>query len=75
MEKEVDEVQIEVDSSHDVLLRGELVHDHVGVKYDEPTEQQRSSNGDHKLQRLTPEKNLQGKHIKIMALIKAHQHL
>lgn len=60
MEEEVDEVQIEADSSHDVFLGGELVHNHMCVKYDEPAEQQSSSNGNHKLQRLTPEKYLYG---------------
>lgn len=58
VEKKVEKVQIEVDGGHDVLLSGHLVHDHVCVKYDEATEDQRSPNSQHKLQSLTPKEYL-----------------
>ena len=58
VDEEVDEVQVQTDRSHDVLFRGELVHDDVCIKYDEATEQQGTPNGDDKLQGLTPEKYL-----------------
>ena len=40
MQEEVDDVEVQVDRGHDVLLRRQLVHQHVGVKYDEQREQQ-----------------------------------
>lgn len=35
LDEEVDDVQVKLDGSHDVLLRGQSVHDHVGVEDDE----------------------------------------
>lgn len=61
VDKEVDEIQVEVDGSHDVILSGKLVHDEVGVKYDEATEDQGACDREHKLQCLAPHKNLMKK--------------
>ena len=36
------------------------MHDEVGVEYDEPTEDNGASNGDHKLHGFTPEEHLGG---------------
>lgn len=40
MQEQVDDVQVEVDGGQDVLLWGELLHQHVGVVDDEATEDQ-----------------------------------
>ena len=61
VDKQVNKVQVEVDGGNDVLLRRELVHDDVGVKDDKTTEQHSPSNGQHKLQCLAPEEQLQDK--------------
>lgn len=58
VDKEVDEIQVKVDCSHDVLLWRKLVHDDVSVKYDEATEHYSTSNGEYKLQCLTPKEHL-----------------
>jgi len=58
VDKQVDEVQVEVDGSHDVLLWRQLVHDHVSVKYDKAAEEQGTSNGEDKFYSLTPEEQL-----------------
>ena len=38
MQEEIDDVQVEVYGSQDVLLRGELLHQQAGVIDDEATE-------------------------------------
>ena len=45
IEEEVDEIEIEADCSHNVLIGGEAAVDEVCVIDDIPTEQQSASNG------------------------------
>lgn len=59
VEEEVDKVEVEIDRGQDVLLRRQLVHDHVRVKDDEAAEEDCASDGEDKLQRLAPEKQLE----------------
>ncbi len=58
VEKQVDEVQIEVNRGHYVFLCRDLVHYHVCVEYDEATEDQSTSHSQHKIQSLAPKKYL-----------------
>jgi len=45
IEEEIDEIEIEADCSHDVLIGGEAAVDEVCVIDDIPTEKQSASNG------------------------------
>ncbi len=58
VKEEVDEVQVEVDRSEDVLLWGQLVHDQVRVKYDETAENHCPCDREDKLQCFAPEQGL-----------------
>ena len=53
--EEVDEVQVEVDGSQDVLLGGEDVHDEMCVEDNEATDDHGTCYGQHKLQGRAPE--------------------
>lgn len=61
MQEQVNDVQVQVDGGQDVLLRGQLVHQQVGVKDDEATEHKGSSTSEHQLHRLIVEKQLSDK--------------
>lgn len=58
MQEEVDNVQVEIDGGQDVLLRGELLHQHVGVVDDEPTEDQSPSSSQDQLCAVTVKEKL-----------------
>ena len=60
VDKEVDDVQVQVDGGQDVLLRGQLVHQKVRVVDDEPAEDQRTGAGKEQLCRLVVEEHLGG---------------
>ena len=55
VQEEIDDVEIEVDGSVYVFLRGDLVHDHVGVEYNE---EGGASDRDRKVHDRTREENL-----------------
>lgn len=59
VQEEVDNVQVEVDGCQDVLLRGELLHQQVGVVDDEAAEDQSPSSSEHQLCAVTVEEELQ----------------
>lgn len=59
MQEEVDNVQVEVYGGQHVLLRGQLVHEEVGVVDDEGAEEESTSPGIHQLQRVVVEEELQ----------------
>lgn len=55
MQEEVDDVQVEVNGGQDVLLRGQLVHQQMGVIDDEAAEEQCSGASKHQLRGLIVE--------------------
>lgn len=59
VQEEVDDVKVEVDGGQDVLLRGELLHQQVGVKDDETAEHQGPSSSQDQLCAVTVEEELQ----------------
>ena len=61
VEEEVDDVEIEVDGCVDVLLRGDLVHHHVGIVDDEEGKQDCSGNRNSKVHHWAWEKNLKAR--------------
>jgi len=52
VQEEVEDVEVQIDGSQDVLLRGELVHHHVGVEHDEQREHDRTRHRDGLLHQL-----------------------
>ena len=60
MQEQVDDVQVEVDGGQDVLLGGELLHQHVGVVDDEATEDQSAGSSHDQLCAVAVEEELQG---------------
>ena len=57
-QEQIYKVEVEVDGSKDVLVGRQLPHQHVGVKDDESTEQQSTTNRDDQLKGFTPHKHL-----------------
>lgn len=47
LNKEIDNIEVQVDRGQNVFLRRQLMHQHVSVKHNESRKQQSSSNGIH----------------------------
>lgn len=60
MQEEVNDVQVQVNGGQDVFLRGQLVHQKVGVIDDEATEQQSSCTSKYQLHCVVLEEELGG---------------
>lgn len=58
MQEEVDNVQVEVDGGQNVLLRGELLHQHVGIVDDKATEDKCPSSSQDQFCTITVEEKL-----------------
>ncbi len=59
VQEEVDDVQVEVDGGQNVLLRGELLHEQVGVVDDETAEDQSPGSSQDQFCAVTVEEELQ----------------
>ncbi len=59
MQEQVEDVEIERDSSVDVLLGGDAVRDHVRVEDDEEREEDGASHADRQVHRRRREEQLQ----------------
>lgn len=61
MEEQIDDIQVEINRSHDVLLGGQFVHQHARVKDDEQWKKQSSSGGNQSIHQNRGKENLQNK--------------
>lgn len=58
IDEKVDYVQVQIDGCQDVLLRWQLMHQHVSIENNEPTEQQSSGPSDDQLHGVIVEEKL-----------------
>ncbi len=68
LNEQINHVQVKVDWGQDVLLGGKLVHQHVGVEYNECRKQQGTGYGIHQLKCLTVEEELKDNNTRIKIL-------